>query len=76
MQTHYELKDKNNNSKSTRKFDLEEEHNKLIKSLDIDNYSLSRIPRAEDLEKAAAERELKRLKKKEKPKPAVAVVGK
>jgi hypothetical protein len=67
MQTHYELKDKGNNSKSQRKFDLEEEHNKLIKSLDIDNYSLSRIPRPEDLEKAARERELKRLKRKEKP---------
>jgi hypothetical protein len=67
MQTHYELKDKGNNSKSQRKFDLEEEHNKLIKSLDIDNYSLSRIPRPEDLETAARERELKRLKRKETP---------
>lgn len=76
METHYELKDKNNNSKSTRKFDLEEEHDKLMKSLDIDNYSLSRIPRAQDLEKAAAERELKRLKRKEMSKPAVAAVGK
>lgn len=48
METHYELKDKQNDSKSVRKFDLEEEHRKLMKSLDIDSFTLSRIPRPEE----------------------------
>jgi len=46
--TQVEVKDKNNQSKSIRKFDLEEEHKQLMKKLDIDGYSLSRIPRPED----------------------------
>ena len=47
METHYEVKDKRNKSISTRKFDLEEEHAKMMKDLNIDDYKLSRIPRAE-----------------------------
>jgi len=46
--THVEVRDKNNQSKSTRKFDLEEEHKTLMKKLEIDNYSLSRIPRPDE----------------------------
>lgn len=45
LDTHMELKDKQNNSKTTRNFDLEEEHRALMKKLDLDNFSLSRIPR-------------------------------
>ena len=41
-----EIKDKRQSSTSVRKFDLEEEHRLLMKKLDIDNFSLSRIPRA------------------------------
>jgi hypothetical protein len=51
LTTQVELKDKGNQGKSERKFDLEEEHRKLLKSLDIDNYTLSRIPRPDDSEK-------------------------
>jgi len=47
METHYEVKDKRNKSISTRKFDLEEEHAKMMKDLNIDDYKLSRIPRGE-----------------------------
>lgn len=50
MQTHLEIKDKHSQSKSKRKFDLEEEHRMLMKKLDIENFSLSRIPRPETLE--------------------------
>ena len=46
--THVEVRDKNNQSKSIRKFDLEEEHKTLMKKLEIDNYSLSRIPRPDE----------------------------
>lgn len=35
-------------SKSTRKFNMEEEYKNMMKSLDIDNYKLSRIPRPDD----------------------------
>jgi wyosine [tRNA(Phe)-imidazoG37] synthetase (radical SAM superfamily) len=45
MQTHFEVKDKKLNSTSTRKFDLAEEHRKIMGQLDIDDFSLSRIPR-------------------------------
>jgi len=48
MSTHMEIKDRNNNSKSERNFNLEEEHKLLMKKLDIDNFSLSRIPRPDD----------------------------
>lgn len=36
-------------SVSRRKFDLEEEHRSLMRNLDIDNFSLSRIPRPEEV---------------------------
>lgn len=48
VETHVEARDKNNQSKSTRKFNLEEEHKALMKKLDIDNFTLSRIPRPEE----------------------------
>jgi hypothetical protein len=50
VETQVEMKDKKNASKSTRKFDLEEEHLMLSKKLDIDNFTLSRIPREESLD--------------------------
>ena len=31
-----------------RKYNLEEEHKQIMKSLDIDDYKLSRIPRPDD----------------------------
>lgn len=43
--THMELKDKQNKSTTERNFDLEEEHKTLMKKLNIDDFSLSRIPR-------------------------------
>lgn len=49
-----EIKDKRTTSVSTRKFDIDEEHRKLMKKLDIDNFSLSRIPRPETDEDAKA----------------------
>ena len=49
-QTHVEMKDKLIQSSSTRKFDLEEEHKRLMQKLDIENYTLSRVPRPEDLD--------------------------
>ena len=48
MQTHMEMKDRKEQSTTVRKFDIEEEHRKLMKQLDIDNFSLSRIPRPEE----------------------------
>lgn len=48
IQTSIDVKDKRTNSMTTRKFSLEEEHKKMMKNLDLDNYSLSRIPRPED----------------------------
>lgn len=48
-QTAVELKDQRNRSSSERQFDLEEENKKLIKQLDIDNFSLSRIPRPDEV---------------------------
>lgn len=69
MQTHYDLKDKASNTQTTRKFDLEEEHASMMKSLDIENFSLSRIPRPDELDAAAALRkEAKEKKKKWSPK--------
>lgn len=50
LETHVEMKDRQSNSKSIRKFDLEEEHEALMKRLDIDNFSLSRIPRKDGLD--------------------------
>ena len=40
--------DKNIKSTSERKFNLEEENKKLMQQLDIENFSLSRIPRPDD----------------------------
>ena len=49
VETGLQIKDSNQGkSISKRKFDIEEEHKKLMKNLDIDNFSLSRIPRPED----------------------------
>jgi hypothetical protein len=56
MTTGIEIRDKKQgrglNSVSERKFNLEEEHKDIIASLDLDNFSLSRIPRPQD-EKAS-----------------------
>jgi DNA-directed RNA polymerase subunit H (RpoH/RPB5) len=49
MQTHVEVKDKHHKSVSTRKFDLEEEHKKLMSKLAIEDFKLSRIPRPEEV---------------------------
>jgi len=48
MQTHMEIKDKRTKSSSKRVFDLEEERDMLMKKLDIENFTLSRIPRVDD----------------------------
>lgn len=45
LQTQIEIKDKKEQNTSVRVFSLDEEHKKLMKQLDIDNFSLSRIPR-------------------------------
>ena len=58
LQSQVDVKGKTQRSTSTRQFDLEEEHRKLVKSLDIDNYNLSRIPRSEE-----EQEELKKSKK-------------
>lgn len=50
METHMSIKDqKHGVSISERKFNLEEERVKMLKKLDIDNYSLSRIPKIDEL---------------------------
>ena len=67
MQTHYELKDKAKKSTSQRKFDLEEEHSKMMKQLHVEDFSLSRIPRPDELDAAAAVRKEARDKKKWSP---------
>lgn len=46
--TQVEFRDKQARSSSVRQFNLEEEHRKLMKNLDIDNFTLSRIPRPEE----------------------------
>jgi hypothetical protein len=47
-----EIKDqqqgKGKNSQTIRNFDLEEEHKNLMSKLNLDDFSLSRIPRPED----------------------------
>jgi hypothetical protein len=45
MGTHMELKDKKVSSQSVRQYSIEEEREKMIAKLDIENYTLSRIPR-------------------------------
>ena len=49
MQTHLSFKDCRGATTSVREFTLEEDHKKMMKKLDIENYSLSRIPRREEL---------------------------
>jgi cytochrome c oxidase assembly protein subunit 16 len=49
LETQVEMRDKNKKSTTQKQFDLEEEHRKLMKNLDIDNFTLSRIPRPEEL---------------------------
>lgn len=57
METHMSLKDKQNSSKTQRKFDLDEEHAKIMKQLDIENFKLSRIPRpGEDTKNMGSDR--------------------
>lgn len=68
MQTHYDLKDKAKKSTTTRKFDLEEEHAKMMKQLNVNDFSLSRIPRPEEQDAAALARKEAREKKKWSPK--------
>ena len=68
MQTHYDIKDKASNTQTTRKFDLDEEHAAMMKKLDIANFSLSRIPRPEELDAAALARKEIKEKKKWSPK--------
>ena len=50
MTTHMEVKDKQGNTSagSQRTFDLEEERRHILKKLDIDSFSLSRIPRPDE----------------------------
>ena len=60
MQTHVEMKDKKTNSISQRKFDLEQEHNAIMKKLDLDNsYKLSRIPRVDEDDETTAKSKLR-----------------
>jgi len=47
-QTGVDLRDQRNKSSSEHHFNLEEENKKLLKKLDIDNFSLSRIPRPDE----------------------------
>ena len=63
MQTHYELKDKKLNTQTVRNYDLAAEHAAMMKKLDVENFTLSRIPRPEELVAASA---LRNEKKKEK----------
>ena len=62
-----ELKDRNNKSTPTRKFNLDEEHRKLVGKLDIDNFNLSRIPRPEDETPESIKENIKK-KREAKPK--------
>ena len=48
FKTANERKDKERQSMTIRKYNLEEEHKQIMKSLDIDDYKLSRIPRPDD----------------------------
>ena len=64
MQTHVEMKDKKVSSQSQRKFDLDQEHDAMMKKLDIDNsYQLSRIPRVEEDEDKDAQKKRMKLGK-------------
>lgn len=49
MDAKLEVRDRQQGQSVTvRKFDLEEEHKLLMSKLDLDDFSLSRIPRPED----------------------------
>lgn len=49
MDTHMQVKDKTHGTAiSTRTFNLQKEHDELLKKLSIDDFQLSRIPRPED----------------------------
>eukprot|EP00603_Paraphysomonas_imperforata_P001459 CAMPEP_0114428748 /NCGR_PEP_ID=MMETSP0103-20121206/9103_1 /TAXON_ID=37642 ORGANISM="Paraphysomonas imperforata, Strain PA2" /NCGR_SAMPLE_ID=MMETSP0103 /ASSEMBLY_ACC=CAM_ASM_000201 /LENGTH=102 /DNA_ID=CAMNT_0001598009 /DNA_START=20 /DNA_END=331 /DNA_ORIENTATION=- len=43
-----DMNDKRTTSKSKRKFDIDEEHKKIVAQLNIDDYQLSRVPRPEE----------------------------
>jgi hypothetical protein len=58
--------DKREQNTSVRVFSLEEEHKRLMKQLDIDNFSLSRIPRPGEINNNK-EKETKKLTKVPKP---------
>jgi hypothetical protein len=63
-QTQFEIKDKKQKRMSQKTFDIQEEHRRIQKSLNIDDYSLSRIPRPdepESLEKARKNKKMKRV---------------
>jgi hypothetical protein len=70
LQTQVELKGFSHKTSSPRQFDLEEEHRKLTKQLDIDNYTLSKIPKPEELldeeEQEKRKKAAKEKKKKQK----------
>lgn len=65
MENHYEVKDRRHGSISERKFDLKKEHDSMVKSLDIDNYSLSRIPRPDEVEPVQGGKEVSKGKETE-----------
>ena len=54
VDTHVEAKDRKDSKVSIRKYTLEEEHRKMMESLDIDSYQLSRIPRPGEAQPAPA----------------------
>lgn len=64
MQTHMEIKDKQNKPTHIRQFNLEEENRKLLKKLDIDNFSLSRIPRPDEEETTSSKKASKSTERK------------
>ena len=48
LQTGFEYRDRDMNRTNVRKFDLNEEHKKMMEKLKINDYKLSRIPRKDD----------------------------
>lgn len=50
LQSNLDINGTHRKTSSVREFNLEEEHRKMMQKLDIDNYSLSRIPRPEEEE--------------------------
>jgi hypothetical protein len=45
MKTHVQVKDQKQKATNTKQFEIEEEYKKMMSGLDIENYSLSAIPR-------------------------------